>query len=176
MSSNQQYPSSSSEPHLPPCKPKSNSKAPQSKSKPQVKSKGKSKSRRKNAVPTKTPGRALPTMPPFDFEGYLRQKDNRNFKLLIDQPEKCHIGGAGGRIDKDSTSAPYMLIAVKSIAADFDKRQVKCAVVSLLYSFTKKRCLFIYIYSIIYYHFYLNTGWMSMYCMYMHVHIRISAS
>ncbi|XP_026221005.1 UDP-GlcNAc:betaGal beta-1,3-N-acetylglucosaminyltransferase 9 isoform X2 [Anabas testudineus] len=118
------YPSSSSEPHLPPCKPKSNSKAPQSKSKPQVKSKGKSKSRRKNAVPTKTPGRALPTMPPFDFEGYLRQKDNRNFKLLIDQPEKCHIGGAGGRIDKDSTSAPYMLIAVKSIAADFDKRQV----------------------------------------------------
>lgn len=64
-------------------------------------------------------------MPPFDFEGYLRQKDNRNFRLLIDQPDKCHIEGAEG-IDKDSTSAPYMLIAVKSVAADFDKRQVKC--------------------------------------------------
>lgn len=68
-------------------------------------------------------------MPPFDFESYLREKDNRNFKLLIDQPEKCHIGGAeeeggGGR---GVTTAPYMLIAVKSIAADFDKRQVKYA-------------------------------------------------
>ncbi|GLD60644.1 UDP-GlcNAc:betaGal beta-1,3-N-acetylglucosaminyltransferase 9 isoform X2 [Lates japonicus] len=96
------------------------------KSKPQVKSKRKSKSRRKNAVPTKTAGNALPTMPPFDFEGYLREKDNRDFKLLIDQPEKCHIRGAeegGGRGDKGPITVPYMLIAVKSVAADFDKRQ-----------------------------------------------------
>uniref|UniRef100_A0A3Q4HVP8 Hexosyltransferase n=1 Tax=Neolamprologus brichardi TaxID=32507 RepID=A0A3Q4HVP8_NEOBR len=95
------------------------SKPPQHKSK----SKGKSKPRRKNAVPTKTAANPLPTMPQFDFEAYLREKDNRNFKLLIDQPEKCHIRGAeeqGG----GSNNAPYMLIAVKSIAADFDKRQV----------------------------------------------------
>lgn len=74
-------------------------------------------------MPTKTAANPLPTMPQFDFEAYLREKDNRNFKLLIDQPEKCHIRGAeeqGG-----SNNAPYMLIAVKSIAADFDKRQVK---------------------------------------------------
>lgn len=66
-------------------------------------------------------------MPPFDFEGYLREKDKRDFKLLIDQPEKCHIREAeegGGRGDKGPITAPYMLIAVKSVAADFDKRQV----------------------------------------------------
>lgn len=83
-------------------------------------------------MPTKAAGKPLPTMPPFDFEGYLREKDNRDFKLLIDQPEKCNIGGAegeegGGSGSKGSTTAPYMLIAVKSIAADFDKRQVKYA-------------------------------------------------
>ncbi|XP_029289155.1 UDP-GlcNAc:betaGal beta-1,3-N-acetylglucosaminyltransferase 9 isoform X3 [Cottoperca gobio] len=123
----QQISSSPSETQLPPCKPQAKSKPPQLKPKPQVKSKGKSKSRRKNAVPTKTAGKPLPTMPPFDFEGYLREKDNRNFKLLIDQPEKCHVGGAeeeeaGG--SKGSTTALHMLIAVKSIPADFDKRQV----------------------------------------------------
>lgn len=117
-------------PQLPPCKPQSKSKPPQPKSKIQVKSKGKSKPRRKNVGPTKTAGKRLPTLPPFDFEGYLREKDNRDFKLLIDQPEKCHLGGAeeeegGGRGSKGSaTAAPYMLIAVKSVAADFDKRQV----------------------------------------------------
>lgn len=73
-------------------------------------------------------------MPPFDFEGYLRAKDNRDFKLLIDQPEKCHIRGAeeedgGGGGDDDT--APYMLIAVKSIAADFDKRQVNNVMLSV---------------------------------------------
>ncbi|KAM4574022.1 UDP-GlcNAc:betaGal beta-1,3-N-acetylglucosaminyltransferase 9 [Odontesthes bonariensis] len=101
-----------SEPQLPLCKPqtKSKSKPPQPKTKPQIKS----KSRRKSAAPTKTAAKPLPTMPPFDFEGYLREKDNRNFKLLIDQPEKC----------PESHAAPYMLIAVKSTAADFDKRQV----------------------------------------------------
>lgn len=69
-------------------------------------------------------------MPPFDFAGYMRGKDNRNFKLLIDQPEKCHIGGTGGGGGgraSGSNTAPYMLIAVKSIAADFDKRQVNFA-------------------------------------------------
>uniref|UniRef100_A0A3Q0SBJ2 Hexosyltransferase n=1 Tax=Amphilophus citrinellus TaxID=61819 RepID=A0A3Q0SBJ2_AMPCI len=114
MDSIKEFPSSPSGPQLPPCKPQSRLKSPQSKSK----SKGKSKSRRRNAVPTKAAGNPLPTMPPFDFAGYMREKDNRNFKLLIDQPEKCHIGGSG------SNAAPYMLIAVKSIAADFDKRQV----------------------------------------------------
>uniref|UniRef100_A0A8C2K1R5 Hexosyltransferase n=1 Tax=Cyprinus carpio TaxID=7962 RepID=A0A8C2K1R5_CYPCA len=39
----------------------------------------------------------------------------RDFKLLIDQPTKC--SGPEG--------APYMLIAIKSVATDFDKRQVK---------------------------------------------------
>lgn len=101
------------DPKLPSIKSQSKTKAPQAKSKTQVKAKGKSKSRRKNvAKPTRPP---LPTLPPFDFEGYLKAKDNRNFTLLIDQPEKCHI---------DGESAPYMLIAVKSVAADFDKRQV----------------------------------------------------
>ncbi|XP_053174983.1 UDP-GlcNAc:betaGal beta-1,3-N-acetylglucosaminyltransferase 9 [Scomber japonicus] len=126
-------PSSPSAPQLLPCRPQaklkptqSKSKPTQPKSKPQVKSKGKSKSRRKNVTPTKAPGNPLPTLPPFDFESYLREKDNRKFRLLIDQPEKCHIGGAEeeeGR-GKGSTTAPYMLIAVKSVAADFDKRQV----------------------------------------------------
>ncbi|XP_053283032.1 UDP-GlcNAc:betaGal beta-1,3-N-acetylglucosaminyltransferase 9 [Pleuronectes platessa] len=124
----QEFPSSPSEPQLPACKPQSKSKAPQAKSKaPQakskapLKSKGKSKSRRKNAVPTKPAAKPLPTMPPFDFEGYLREKDNRDFNLLIDQPEKCHIRGAE---EEEGGEAPYMLIAVKSVAADFDKRQV----------------------------------------------------
>uniref|UniRef100_A0A665V406 Hexosyltransferase n=1 Tax=Echeneis naucrates TaxID=173247 RepID=A0A665V406_ECHNA len=123
-----ELPSSPSGPQQPACKPQTKSKAAKAKSKPQVKSKGKSKSRRKNVVPTKTAANALPTMPPFDFEGYMREKDNRNFNLLIDQPEKCHIRGAeedeGGRRDEGSVAAPYMLIAVKSVAADFDKRQV----------------------------------------------------
>lgn len=90
--------------------PQSKPKAAQSKSKPQVKPKGKAKGRRKSTV-------NLPTLPPFDFEGYLREKDNRKFQLLIDQPQKCHMEGGRGE-------ALYMLIAVKSVAADFDKRQV----------------------------------------------------
>lgn len=118
--------SPSRNPEPPACKSQPKSKPPPAKTKPQVKSKGKSKSRRKNAAPTKPAQNTLPTMPPFDFETYLREKDNRNFQLLIDQPEKCHIRGAGGGGggDEGSTTAPYMLIAVKSIAADFDKRQV----------------------------------------------------
>lgn len=68
-------------------------------------------------------------MPPFDFKSYLLEKDNRDFNLLIDQPEKCLLGGAEGEgpqggSEGAATAAPYMLIAVKSVAADFDKRQV----------------------------------------------------
>nr|XP_046251076.1 UDP-GlcNAc:betaGal beta-1,3-N-acetylglucosaminyltransferase 9 [Scatophagus argus]XP_046251077.1 UDP-GlcNAc:betaGal beta-1,3-N-acetylglucosaminyltransferase 9 [Scatophagus argus] len=111
------FPPSPSDPRLPPCKL-------QTKSKAHVKSKGKYKLRQRNVVPTKIAAKPLPTMPPFDFERYLREKDNRDFKLLIDQPEKCHIGGAGRGRREGSTAAPYMLIAVKSVAADFDKRQV----------------------------------------------------
>lgn len=131
-------------PQPPPCKPQSKSKHPQSKSKPQGKSKGKSKPRRKNVRPTKTIGKPLPTLPPFDFESYLREKDNRDFELLIDQPEKCHLrgaeedeGGEGGSRGS-ATAAPYMLIAVKSIAADFDKRQVKYAMFYINY---KRLCV-----------------------------------
>ncbi|XP_041652268.1 UDP-GlcNAc:betaGal beta-1,3-N-acetylglucosaminyltransferase 9 isoform X1 [Cheilinus undulatus] len=122
----EQFPSRPSEPALPACKPQVKSKPPQPKPKPQVKSKGKSKSRRKNVAPTKAAKKPLPTLPPFDFERYLREKDNRDFNLLIDQPEKCHVRGEKqdeGRA-KDEFTAPYMLIAVKSVAADFDKRQV----------------------------------------------------
>ncbi|KAM9854721.1 UDP-GlcNAc:betaGal beta-1,3-N-acetylglucosaminyltransferase 9 [Aulostomus maculatus] len=148
------FPSRPSEPQLPPCKPQSKAKPPQAKSKPQLKSKpppskskpsqpkskspqakskaqankskGKAKLRRKDAKPSKAPVNPLPTLPPFDFEGYLREKDNRKFKLLMDQPEKCHIGGTAEEEEGDtgSDTAPHMLIAVKSIAADFDKRQV----------------------------------------------------
>lgn len=80
-------------------------------------------------MPTKAAGKPVPTMPPFDFEAYLREKDKRDFNLLIDQPEKCHIRGAeeGGGGSTESSTAPYMLIAVKSVAADFDKRQVTYA-------------------------------------------------
>ncbi|XP_012598042.2 UDP-GlcNAc:betaGal beta-1,3-N-acetylglucosaminyltransferase 9 [Microcebus murinus] len=53
---------------------------------------------------------------PFDFGSYLRAKDQRHFPLLINQPHKCRgDGGPGGR--------PDLLIAVKSVAADFERRQ-----------------------------------------------------
>ncbi|XP_037109848.1 UDP-GlcNAc:betaGal beta-1,3-N-acetylglucosaminyltransferase 9 [Syngnathus acus] len=106
-------------PELPPCEHKS--KRTQPKSKAQSKSKAKSKSRRKGITPTKTTGAPLPTLPPFDFVGYLREKDNRNFRLLIDQPQKCQLGESEGAGESREL---YMLIAVKSVAADFDKRQV----------------------------------------------------
>lgn len=53
---------------------------------------------------------------PFDFGRYLRAKDQRRFPLLINQPHKCLGGGAPGR-------GPDLLIAVKSVAADFERRQ-----------------------------------------------------
>ncbi|XP_061578711.1 UDP-GlcNAc:betaGal beta-1,3-N-acetylglucosaminyltransferase 9 [Cololabis saira] len=99
---------------LPPCKPQHKPKSLKTKSKLQTKP----KSRRKKVLPTQTARNPLPTMPLFDFEGYLREKDKRNFQLLIDQPEKCLAAGEPG------SDSPYMLIAVKSTAADFDKRQV----------------------------------------------------
>ncbi|XP_005403759.1 PREDICTED: UDP-GlcNAc:betaGal beta-1,3-N-acetylglucosaminyltransferase 9 [Chinchilla lanigera] len=60
---------------------------------------------------------APPTPPgPFDFRSYLHAKDLRRFPLLINQPHKCRGDGApGGR--------PDLLIAVKSVAADFERRQ-----------------------------------------------------
>ncbi|XP_061628944.1 UDP-GlcNAc:betaGal beta-1,3-N-acetylglucosaminyltransferase 9 [Phyllopteryx taeniolatus] len=108
-----------SEPQLPPCEHKP--KRPQPKSKAQSKPKGRSQSRQKSITPTKMTGAPLPTMPLFDFVGYLRDKDNRNFQLLIDQPQKCQLGGSQ---QAGESHQLYMLIAVKSVAADFDKRQV----------------------------------------------------
>uniref|UniRef100_A0A8C9RYV8 Hexosyltransferase n=1 Tax=Scleropages formosus TaxID=113540 RepID=A0A8C9RYV8_SCLFO len=60
-------------------------------------------------------GKAMVTQPPFDFQRYLRNKDCRDFKLLINQPAKCSGGQAG---------TLFLLIAVKSVVADFEKRQV----------------------------------------------------
>uniref|UniRef100_A0A4W5P554 Hexosyltransferase n=1 Tax=Hucho hucho TaxID=62062 RepID=A0A4W5P554_9TELE len=78
----------------------------QSKSKPQAKTKSRlKKDEGTKAVPV------LPTRPPFYFEGYLRDKDNRDFILLMDQLGKC-------------SGEPYMLIAIKSVVADFERRQV----------------------------------------------------
>uniref|UniRef100_A0A3P9Q0P7 Hexosyltransferase n=1 Tax=Poecilia reticulata TaxID=8081 RepID=A0A3P9Q0P7_POERE len=96
------------QPQLPSRKPRLKSKPSQSKSSPQIRSRS-----RKKVIPTAAAGKWLPTLP-FDFERYLREKDKRNFNLLVDQPEKC----------RGAVSAPYLLIAVKSTAADFDKRQV----------------------------------------------------
>ncbi|KAL2093164.1 hypothetical protein ACEWY4_010476 [Coilia grayii] len=89
----------------PPAKPKPHGR-------PKIQPRAKAKGVVKKARPTKTS--VGPTLAPFDFEDYLRKKDNRDFRMVIDQPDKC--GGPGG--------APYMLIAIKSVAADFDKRQV----------------------------------------------------
>ncbi|XP_026783066.1 UDP-GlcNAc:betaGal beta-1,3-N-acetylglucosaminyltransferase 9 [Pangasianodon hypophthalmus] len=86
-------------------KPQTKLKAPKS----QVKSKKKD-GRKKPTAKTIT----VPTLPQFDFEDYLLKKDQREFKMLIDQPEKC----------KGPKGAPYLLIAIKSVAVDFDKRQV----------------------------------------------------
>lgn len=78
---------------------------------PQSQGKSKKKEGKKKATVKST---TVPTLPQFDFEDYLRKKDQREFTILIDQPEKC----------KRPKGAPYLLIAIKSVAADFDKRQV----------------------------------------------------
>ncbi|XP_004704901.1 UDP-GlcNAc:betaGal beta-1,3-N-acetylglucosaminyltransferase 9 [Echinops telfairi] len=58
-----------------------------------------------------TPAPPTPTGP-FDFGHYLRAKDQRRFPLLINQPHKCVGDGS-----------PDLLIAVKSVVADFERRQ-----------------------------------------------------
>uniref|UniRef100_A0A8D2KS29 Hexosyltransferase n=1 Tax=Varanus komodoensis TaxID=61221 RepID=A0A8D2KS29_VARKO len=57
-----------------------------------------------------------PPMTPstFDFKGYLRNKDNRKFDLLINQPKKC----------KRTPGGPFLLIAIKSLVEDFDRREI----------------------------------------------------
>lgn len=118
-------PALSKPPDLPRCRPEPQARSvpqtqPKAKAQSKAKQQGKTKSQAKaktkggvkKAAPTKTA--VGPTLAPFDFEDYLRKKDSRNFRMTIDQPDKC--SGPGG--------APYLLIAVKSVAADFDKRQV----------------------------------------------------
>ncbi|XP_030907815.2 UDP-GlcNAc:betaGal beta-1,3-N-acetylglucosaminyltransferase 9 [Melopsittacus undulatus] len=48
------------------------------------------------------------------FKGYLLNKDNRNFNLLINQPKKCRRTPGG----------PFLLIAIKSVVEDFDRREI----------------------------------------------------
>ncbi|XP_070616615.1 UDP-GlcNAc:betaGal beta-1,3-N-acetylglucosaminyltransferase 9-like [Erythrolamprus reginae] len=55
-----------------------------------------------------------PTHSTFDFGLYLRNKDNRKFNLLINQPKKC----------ARSTGAPFLLVAIKSLVEEFDHREV----------------------------------------------------
>ncbi|XP_036400142.1 UDP-GlcNAc:betaGal beta-1,3-N-acetylglucosaminyltransferase 9 [Megalops cyprinoides] len=95
----------------PPAKPQSKAQSkPQSKAQAKAEGQAQQKGKAKEGAGKAQP--ALPTRPPFDFEQYLLNKDSRNFQLLIDQPGKC----AG--------DPPYLLIAIKSVAADFHKRQV----------------------------------------------------
>ncbi|XP_077166348.1 UDP-GlcNAc:betaGal beta-1,3-N-acetylglucosaminyltransferase 9 [Paroedura picta] len=54
------------------------------------------------------------TQSAFDFKGYLRNKDNRKFELLVNQPKKCRTSPGG----------PFLLIAIKSLVEDFDRREV----------------------------------------------------
>nr|XP_056718663.1 UDP-GlcNAc:betaGal beta-1,3-N-acetylglucosaminyltransferase 9 [Euleptes europaea] len=50
----------------------------------------------------------------FDFKHYLLNKDNRKFELLVNQPRKCRTNPGG----------PFLLIAIKSLVEDFDRREV----------------------------------------------------
>ncbi|XP_072836718.2 UDP-GlcNAc:betaGal beta-1,3-N-acetylglucosaminyltransferase 9 [Pogona vitticeps] len=54
------------------------------------------------------------TVSAFDFRNYLRNKDNRKFDLLINQPKKCTRTPEG----------PFLLIAIKSLVEDFDRREI----------------------------------------------------
>ncbi|MGH0175431.1 UNVERIFIED_CONTAM: hypothetical protein FKN15_071784 [Acipenser sinensis] len=58
--------------------------------------------------PTRAPSSSRP---PFNFKQYLRNKDCRDFKLLLNQPGKC-VGDT------------FLLIAIKSVAEEFEKREV----------------------------------------------------
>ncbi|XP_058010708.1 UDP-GlcNAc:betaGal beta-1,3-N-acetylglucosaminyltransferase 9 [Ahaetulla prasina] len=57
---------------------------------------------------------ALPTPSTFDFRLYLRNKDNRKFNLLINQPKKC----------MRSSERPFLLVAIKSLVEEFDRREI----------------------------------------------------
>uniref|UniRef100_A0A8C9G6T0 Hexosyltransferase n=1 Tax=Pavo cristatus TaxID=9049 RepID=A0A8C9G6T0_PAVCR len=63
-------------------------------------------------VQTATP--APSTDSAFNFKHYLLNKDNRNFNLLINQPKKC----------KRIPGGPFLLIAIKSVVEDFDRREI----------------------------------------------------
>ncbi|KAM9374119.1 UDP-GlcNAc:betaGal beta-1,3-N-acetylglucosaminyltransferase 9 [Phaethornis superciliosus] len=63
-------------------------------------------------VQTTTP--PLLTTFAFNFKDYLLNKDNRNFNLLINQPKKCRRIPGG----------PFLLIAIKSVVEDFDRREI----------------------------------------------------
>ncbi|MGH0148366.1 UNVERIFIED_CONTAM: hypothetical protein FKN15_012687 [Acipenser sinensis] len=60
--------------------------------------------------PTRTPSSSRP---PFNFKQHLRNKDCRDFRLLLNQPGKC-VGDT------------FLLIAIKSVAGEFEKREVVC--------------------------------------------------
>ncbi|XP_073707124.1 UDP-GlcNAc:betaGal beta-1,3-N-acetylglucosaminyltransferase 9-like [Garra rufa] len=109
----QTKPIPSKPPDIPLCKPEVQVK-PKAQGPSKVKSqKAHSKTKSKFRQPSTTAS-LLPTRASFDFDDYLRKKDQRDFRLLIDQPTKC----------SGPDKAPYMLIAIKSVAMDFDKRQV----------------------------------------------------
>ncbi|XP_028813501.1 UDP-GlcNAc:betaGal beta-1,3-N-acetylglucosaminyltransferase 9 [Denticeps clupeoides] len=93
-------------------RPKNN---PGSKSKQKRKVKVQSKAKTNAAVKKTSETTVGPTpLVPFDFEDYIRKKDNRHFRALLDQPDKCRV----------PDGSPFLLVAVKSVAEDFDKRQV----------------------------------------------------
>ncbi|KAG9336959.1 hypothetical protein JZ751_029976 [Albula glossodonta] len=88
---------------------------PQPQRKPQGQGQGQGQQKGKGAQKAQQPPAPMVTRPPFNFEEYLLNKDNRDFKQLIDQPNKC---------TERTGEPPYLLIAIKSVAADFHKRQV----------------------------------------------------
>ncbi|XP_043937770.1 UDP-GlcNAc:betaGal beta-1,3-N-acetylglucosaminyltransferase 9 [Protopterus annectens] len=50
----------------------------------------------------------------FNFHQYLLDKDKRHFQLLINQPRKC----------RKASNDPFLLIAIKSVLEDFERREV----------------------------------------------------
>uniref|UniRef100_H3B2U6 Hexosyltransferase n=1 Tax=Latimeria chalumnae TaxID=7897 RepID=H3B2U6_LATCH len=57
---------------------------------------------------------ATMTPPSFNFRQYLRNKDCRDFKLIINQPNKC----------KKAQGDLFLLIAIKSVVEEFERREV----------------------------------------------------
>lgn len=108
-------PVSSKHQNVPPFQPEGQSKrTAQEQSEVKSQSKSITQTKAKSKFKHSTAATVSPTHTSFDFEDYLRKIDQRDFKLLIDQPTKC-----SGR-----EGSPYLLIAIKSLAVDFDKRQV----------------------------------------------------